>query len=112
MSVEKGMKMAEAEMRSRTMATKGVEVPTADEDEFGDAKGGGASGHGANVVPFGYVMHHNVAFDPHSEFNGDELIENEVMGFRDFRVFDRACNSTMAADRRRRRRNGSLFHIL
>lgn len=83
MGVEKGVKMAEAEMRSGTMATKGVEVPTADEDEFRDAEGGGASGQSANIVPFGYVMHQNVAFDPHSELDGDELIENEVMGFRD-----------------------------
>lgn len=75
--------MAEAEMRSGAMATEGVEVPTADEYEFRNAEGGGASGQCADVVPFGYVMHQNVAFKLHSEYSGDELIEEKVMGFTD-----------------------------
>lgn len=75
--------MTEPDVRSGTMATKGVEVPTADEDDLRYTERGGASGQCANVVPFGYVMYDDVAFEPHFEFNGDEMIEEKVMGFTD-----------------------------
>lgn len=70
MGVEEGVEMAESKVGSGAMATEGVEVPTTDEDKLRYAEGGGASRQCANVVPFSYVMHHNVALDPEFEFRG------------------------------------------
>lgn len=49
--------MPEAEVGSGTVAAEGVEVAAADEDDLGDAEGGGAAGQRPHVVPLSHVVY-------------------------------------------------------
>ncbi len=59
------MEVAKAEVGGGAVASKGVEVSAANQNNLGDSEGGGASGQSANVVSFCYVVHHYVALDAH-----------------------------------------------
>lgn len=57
--------MAEANVGSGTMAAKGVEVPTTNQNKLRYPESRGTPGHCADVVSLGYVVHHHVALYPH-----------------------------------------------
>lgn len=64
-SVEEGVEVAKAKVWSGAMAAKGVEVSTADQYEFRYTQRCGAPCQGPYIMPFRYVMNHNVALHHH-----------------------------------------------